>query len=334
MRFSVVLLALGASLVGQGTRPVAPRLVKVSSIVLNKRSGSVDQIVQLDSGRYVVLDATLDPLSSQSVEIFDKDGRSTRKIGRFGESAGAYYAVGNVGVTHRDGLIWVLDRKGRLSKFNADGVLKGTMLIQAPGYTPHGLVIDEAHGFFYLTGCVPERVYLDLGCLLVHQYNESSDKFQHSFVETEPVAVERHYLRIEDYQIDVAADGTVLVIDAPIRKVWRIGLRNGQVDNWPISSRVFEDIPKLDPTGREDLSSTYHLAERVFATGPYVVVSVRKPRNSGYLLQVFDAQGRQIAMDLEAPGRLVGKSNDGLWFVDLRTGNGQPFRLSNFKIVL
>ena len=311
------------------------RLVQVSSIVLDKKTGSVDQIVEFGSGGFLTRDSTLTPLSSQSVETFDDKGKPLHKIGRFGDTPGTYYALRSIGVSREDGLIWVLDMKGRLSRFDANGALKSTMVIQVPGYNPQAMVIDGERGSFYLTGCVPQKVYLDLGCLLVHQYDRAKDRFKRSFLDTEPMAVKRHYLSIEDYQVDVAADGAVFAIDAPIRKVWKIDPGSGAVESRPMNSKLFEEIPELDPTLPQGPSAAYHLAERIFVTGSHVVVSVRKPKSAGYVLEVFDIAGRQTAMDLPSPGRLVGKSTGGgLWFVDTKAGNGQPFRLTKFKLAL
>ncbi len=248
----------------------------------------------------------------QSVQFFDEQGRVARRIGSFSPSPGGFFRLKDIALT-ADGTVWVADVIGRLSFFRATGQLLGTMLVQNPGYQVDGLAIDEARGVFYLSGCLPTSVYVDKGCSLIHQYRLADRTYLRSFLATDPEALSKNLVGLQDVAVALDAHGRVFAADAPVLKLNRIEPDTGRVRTFPIASR------RIQPVGRIELSSAAaraayrdaYLIDRVAVAGEHVVVSVRRPAAAGYLLAVFTLDGEQVAVDLPSPGQLVGKTPAG-----------------------
>jgi len=171
VRRSVTLIGVLCLLLGFMHRawPETSILTVHRILSLAKPSSSPDQIVPLPAGGFLVMDIELLEQHKQSLEVFDSSGRFVRKIGKYGPGPGSYQALKSVAVA-RDGTIWVADLLGRLSFFDPQGRLLGTKLLQSPGFQVEGVVLDEARGFAYLSGCLPTKIYLDRGCRTIHQY--------------------------------------------------------------------------------------------------------------------------------------------------------------------
>jgi hypothetical protein len=288
-------------------------LERVGTFRINKSSGRIDQLIRLPDGGYVVRDSNYRDENAQAVEIYDSDGRFRNKIGRFGKGAGQYYRLKTVAVG-QDGTIWVADIANRLTLFASDGRVIATRLIQKPGFQVFGLSLDEQNGVFYLAGCLPNKVYLDLGCKLVHQYAISSRSYGRSYLDTDPEAIHKKLLSLEDYHVDTDGRGVVWAADGPIHKAFRIEPGSGRVQSFPFVSRVATRVPALTPGPNMDINPIYEAAfliERVLVTGSHVVVSIGQQKTSRYVLQVLGPNGRQLAVDLDSPGRLVGKTSAG-----------------------
>jgi len=107
----------------------------------------------------------------------------------------------------------------------------------------------------------------------------------------------------------------VWTVDAPVLKVARIDPRTGKEQSFPIRSAVAKPFPRpeegADASELSALLDKSYLLDQVLAVGGNVVVSIRGPKGTGWLLAVFDGQGRQIGMDIKAPSMPVGKTRDG-----------------------
>jgi len=107
-------------------------------------------------------------------------------------------------------------------------------------------------------------------------------------------------------------------------ELWRVDPKGGDVEVFPLKSRL-ATAPAL--TGRESIpeqalaTANAFLVDRAIAVDRHILVSIRRPNDGGYLLQILDAAGRQVATDVEIPGRLVGRSKQGVFFV-ARKGDG------------
>jgi len=296
----------------EGTFP----FTKGRTVTIHKQKGGLDEAIELPSGQFLIRDSNFKQLFEQAVELYSPQGKCERKIGSHGLAAGQYYAVKKLGFSREKQLIWVTDMQGRLTWFDLSGRLVNSMLLQKPGYRAFDLAVDEEHGVFYLTGCVAKNFYLDQGCYLIHQYNLATDAHQKSILETDPEAVQKNLLGIEDYLVDVDSGGLLYAVDAPIRKWWRIDPVKWSVDEFAIRSKAMTPIAPLDPTqANTNVAQRNYMIERVLATPRGVLLSVRRPDDSGYLLEIFALDGRQSGVDVRAPGRLAGRSsNGGLWF--------------------
>lgn len=303
----------------------AAQLAPVRTSSLAKRTGRVDQAVPLPGGGFLVRDADFLKEASQAVEVFDSSGKLVRKIGGFGRRPGSYQALKQIALGS-DGLIWVADLMGRISFFDLGGRLVDTKLIQAPGYQVEGMALDEPRGVYYLSGCLPVHTYLDRGCKVVHQYSLKDRKFLRSFLDSDPLIGQRNLLSFSDNALTVDDRGFVWAVDAPILKLSRVDPKSGKTDTFAVKSNVAKPLGKIEPGADVDaLYQSAHLLEQVVAVGPLIVVSIRGPQES-YLLAAFDAQGRQVAVDLKPPGKLVGKTRRGTLLFASPTNGGFEIR--------
>ena len=282
----------------------------IRTLLLEKSVGDVDQVVPM-AGGFLVRNTDLLKQQRQSLEVFDTSGRVTRTIGKFGRRPGSFQALKSVAV-EGNGTIWAADLLGRLSFFDPQGRLLGTKLVQAPGFQVDGLALDERRGLAYLSGCLPIKVYVELGCKTIHQYRLKDRQYLRSFHDNDAELRERNLLAFSDNHLDVDAWGIVWTVDAPILKLSRVDPKTGAVQRFPIRSSIAKPIPK--PKEGADLNALMDdsfLLDRVLVASGGVVVSIRGPKGTGWHLAVFDLQGRQEAADLKSPGLLVGKTRDG-----------------------
>jgi hypothetical protein len=303
------------------------KLVRV--LELAKPSGNIDQLIPLSDGGFLTRDSTYNPLQSQVVEVYGPSGTLIRKIGSYGQEPGHYYALKEIAFSYQHNVVWIVDMLGRISRFSLSGKFLDSVLIQKPGFHPYGIALDEEQGRYYLTGCVALKFYLSDGCRMVHEYEIATDKYVRSLAENDPDAVKRQYFSIEDYQLTAASSG-LYAIDAPMRKFWKI-VPNRGVEAFPIlGKQLGGDIPELDPRKpAAEIARGQYLFENVFADDHVVILSAGVKGGNKYLLEVFTANGKPIAQDVDAPGRLIGKSKHRtLWFGERR---GDKFRLAEYS---
>lgn len=287
-----------------------PRLVSVKRTSLVKAGGRIDQAVPVLGGGFLIRDADFLKEATQALEVYDASGRFLRKIGGYGPRPGSYQALKQIALG-TDGTVWVADLIGRLSLFDLGGRLQETKLIQAPGYQVEGIALDEPRGLLYLSGCLPKETSLEHGCKVVHQYRLKERKFLRSFADNDPKIGQNNLISFSDNALDVDGQGKVWVVDAPVLKLTRVDPAAGKSEGFAIRSNTAKPLEKVEPGADvEALFKSAYLLERVVAIPAGIVVSVRGP-NGAYLLEVFDAQGRQVAVDLQSPGKLVGKTRGG-----------------------
>jgi len=324
MKETFATLFLGMFLWGSASPAAEPagsavRLTSAGRLMLDKPSGRVDQVVPLGGGRFAVRDTDYQHEQNQFLEIYDASGKRAGRIGSFGRGPGQFFRLKDLAWASSNTL-WVADVVARLTRFDLQGKVQGTRLVLKPGFHIGSLVLDEPRGLYYLTGCVPDRVYLDLGCTLIHQYDLRNGQYLKSFLKTDPEALEKHLLSLEDYLIDLDSQGRIFAVDVPVFKVFRVDPVKGDVRTFPLASRIVRQAPELIPgDSLEKMRRAYEqafLIDRILVADPWVLVSVRKP-DGGFLLQVLDTEGRLAAGDLPSPGRLVGKSpNGGFYFAN------------------
>jgi len=305
-------------------------LSQVRKTLLKKASGRVDQVVPVSNDGFLVRDVDYRNEAAQALELYDAYGYFCGQFGSFGRSAGQYFRLKSVAVA-KDGTILVADVVGRLSRFHMSGWLINTKLIQRPGYQIDGLALDEARGIYYLSGCLPNKVYLNYGCRLVHQYGLGDDSYRQSFLETDQEALDKNLLSLEDHQIDTDERGRIYAIDAPLLKVVRYEPESGEKRDFPVQSRIATPLGAIQP-GLQNSSAAYenaYLLDRVLATGQRFFVSIRKPKGEGFLLQGFDDGGKQFVVDMPSPGRLVGKTQSGNLLFAAKTPEG--FEITEYE---
>lgn len=327
----VLLVVLSSFAYGQ--TPSRVTLNRVATRPINKPSGRIDQVVALPDGGFVIRDSGYSNESTQAIEVYDREGRFRKKIGTFGRLPGQYYRLKAIALA-ADATIWAADVAGRVTRFDQDGQVVSTKLIQNPGYQLFGLALDEARGVFYLSGCLPKRIYLDLGCHLIHKYSLNNGDYQRSFLDTDPEALEKHLLSLEDYHLDIDGRSQIWAADGPIRKVFRVDPATGQTQSFSLTSRVATPIVAINPTQRlgPAVYENSILIDRVLVIGGFVVVSIGQLKTAKYFLQVFSADGQQIAMDLNSPGRLVGKTQNNRLFFATSTPRG--FEIAEYGVFI
>lgn len=330
MLIGLLLLASRATGVGADS---SVRLTPGARLLLAKSSGRVDQVVPLSGGRFAVRDTDFQHEQSQFLEIYDGAGKRVGQIGAFGHGPGQFFRLKDIAWAS-DGTLWTADVVARLTRFDLQGKVRSTRLVLKPGYHIGALALDEPRGLYYLTGCLPERVYLDLGCALVHQYSLRDGKYLKSFLKTDPEALQKHLLTLEDYLIDLDPRGRIFAVDVPLFKVFRIDPANGDLKAFPLNSRAARPAPPLIPGDSiEKMRRAYeeaYLIDRILVADPWVLVSIRKPHSAGYLLHVLNTDGEQLAADLSSPGQLVGKSPAGGFYFAARGPGG--FELTEYRL--
>lgn len=335
MRLRVAELVCLASLSGAfPTLAAPPAVIEILKagppLLLAKPAGRIDQATVLPDRGVLVRDSDFGHPETQALELYDPTGRRTRRIGGFGRSPGQFYRLKDVALT-RKGEVWVADIVGRLSFFDLQGKILGTRLIQNPGFQVDGLALDEARGYFYLSGCLPKAVYLDGGCRLVHQFRLADKTYIRSFLETDPEVLEKGLFGLQDSLLSLDDQGRIYAADKPVFKLSRVDPSTGEVRVFPIRSRQVKPVPVVrDPAAARSVYRSSFLVHRVLASGPYVVVSIRRPAQKGFLLEVFTQAGEQVGTDLEVPGTLVGKTRQGDLLFAGRTQRG--YELTPYRI--
>jgi hypothetical protein len=323
-------LAFGASAAEQDS---AIRLAPAGHLTLEKTTGRVDQVVPLSGNRFAVRDTDFQHEEKQFLEIYDAAGKRLGQIGGFGRGPGQFFRLKDIAQAS-DGMLWVADIVARVTRFDLAGKVRSTRLVLKPGFHITALALDEPRGVYYLLGCLPDHVYLDLGCTLVHQYSLKDGKYLKSFLKTDSEALQKHLLSLEDYLLDLDSSGRLFVVDVPIFKVFRVDPANGEVLSFPLKSRTVRSAPDLVPgdsieTMRRNYAAAY-LIDRILVTGPWVVVSVRRPGAAGFLLHILSTDGKQVGADLPSPGQLVGKTARGsLYFASRKQGH---FEITEYRL--
>lgn len=311
-----MLLAGGSAVVGQVTLKLERRQK------LEKQAGQVDQALEVPGGGYLVRDADFERPKTQALELYDQAGRFLRKLGGAGDRPGSYLRLTGAATT-RDGLLWAADLVGRLSFFNPQGALRSTRLVQNPGFQIDSLSVDEPHGVFYLAGCLPIQHYIDDGCRLVHQFGLADRRYRKSFLRTDPGVVAKGLAALSTLSVDVDPKGRPLAVDAPSFLLLRADPASGREEVFPLRSLSAAPMPPLGKGEKvQALFDRSAKVARVVAAGSFAVVVLTLPRKAGELLEVFDSSGRQIAIDLRPPGKLVGKTASGRLLFAARSGLG------------
>ena len=306
------LLPVLTSPLGAATVVLSP----VRSIELAKEAGQIDSVAEGQAGTLLVRDYSWRPQeSNQRLEVYaEATGKFLRTIGRAGRQPGRFVRLKDVWVTN-DGAAWVADLIGRLLHFSPSGELLHTRLIENPGYRVKAIVIDEERGALYLAGCLPLKTYLNEGCSLVHRYSYPALSYQQSFLTTDPLAIERRYHPLEDFDLDLDSSGKLWFVDRPIFKLFRVDPTDGTSVSFALTSPQFKKpaaIPPRTPsTENERRRRESFLVDRVLVVEPWVAVSVRHPGGNRYSLAIFDLKGNELSQHLKSPGRLVGKTKQG-----------------------
>ena len=333
-KLTLAVLLCVASLL-QPSRAVAAQsevaLNQIKTTLLRKPAGHVHQVVAAPGGGFVIRDSDYKDETTQAVELYSDSGYYCGKFGGFGRAPGQYYRLKSIAVA-ADQTLWLADVIGRISRFNMEGWLMNTKLIQRPGYQVDWLLLDEAHGAYYLAGYLPKKVYIDYGCQLVHKYDLKEDAYSQSFLDNDPEVLEKNLTALSDLVVDSDARGRLYVVDAPVMKLSVLEPESGKIETVPIKSQLIKPVSPL-ASGVERANEAFensYLIDRVVVGDGHAVVSVRQPKNAGFVLQIFTDDGRQVASDVAAPGQLVGKTSDGhFYFVTQKSGG---FELAEFEL--
>lgn len=315
----LVLVLSGGPVHGEpGTEAAAlqPRLEVLRSVVLEKSSGRVDQVLALPDGGFATRDYSWETPEHQKIELFDPSGHRRGEIARYGLGPGQYHRLADLAV-HPTGDLWVADYGStRLLRYSPDGRVRQTVLVQNPSFRPRAVEVDRERRALYVAGCYPTDTYLDRGCLLVHRYELDRGAFRGSFVETQPGVVERLWSGRSGFDLTLGGDGKVYLLHQASLDLLRLDPDSGDVETIRIDTTTAEEPPALTPeviTSIEGMHSALEKSfrmERVEAAGPWLAVSIARPRGKGYLVVLF-RDGSQVTSDVPAPGRLVGASGDG-----------------------
>lgn len=326
----LVILPVSAVAAQEGGARASHREVELEvreTLWLDKESGRVDQVQPVPGGGWAVRDYTHDPPQEQRVELYDGEGRKQGMIRSYGRGPEKYVRLSDMAVDVEDRL-WVADLgSSRILRYALNGDFLSSVLLQNPSYRPSRIALDPKRGRFFVAGCYPMETYLDQGCLLVHQYRLDNGSFLGSFVETDPKAIEKRWAGRSDYDLTIGPEGQVYFIHEAVFELVRLDPDEGETRAFSVQSDVATPPPHLSretvvstEAKEEAMRSSFRL-DRVVAAGDNVLVSIAAPNDESYLLAAF-REGRQIAQDLQAPGRLVGRTEDEEWIFVRRDADG------------
>lgn len=309
-------------------------LAAVRQSPLLKMSGRVSQVHALPGGQFAVRDFDVANEAAQALEIYGLDGRLKKKIGRFGRGPGQYHRLRDIDVS-KQGDLWATDVDMRLTRFSLQGAVRETRLVQRPGFPVHDLALDEGRGVYFLAGCDGEKIASSAGCETIHRY-DLKGTYQRSFLPLDLKTRPMSNVSFEVLSLDLDRAGRVFVVDAPLPILFRVDPITGASERFSVKSKVFLPLPVLPlaqvtAEWQKKTSATFSRLEKVAVVEPYVVVSIRKPTSEVTHLAVFDTAGRQLAVDLPAPGPLVGSSPAGNLLFARKTPKG--FEILEQKIV-
>jgi len=311
---------LGGIIVTASTLGAPVSLLVIRTTVLSKADGDINQAVPLPDGGYLVRDANFGKEREQRLEVFNRQGHLIRKIGGFGPGSGEYRRLLDVAV-QRDGTIWVADVT-KILRFSSTGQFLDSILIQNPGYIVTAVGLDESRGSFYLGGCAMGNDYATKGCKQLHEYSITQGKYIQSLWQQDSAVSLGNLHQLQEYKIDVTPQGTVFGVDSVVHKVCRIDPHRQQVKDLPFHTRLAKTPTALlagqvaDYYDRAFEEASF--VDRVFALGPTVAVSIRLPYGGGEILELLTAEGGQLAEDLPLQGRLVGRSEEGTFFIAVK----------------
>jgi hypothetical protein len=306
-------------------------LAQIKTTLLRKPSGHVHQVLTVPSGGFIVRDSNFSDETAQAVELYSDAGYYCGQFGSFGRGPGLFYRLKSIAIS-ADQTLWLADVIGRISRFNMEGALVGTKLIQRPAYQVDWVLLDEARGVYYLAGYLPKKVYIDYGSQLIHKYDLAKDSYRQSFLDNDPGILVKNLPALSDVVVDADARGRLYVVDAPIMKLTMLDPVSGKSESVPINSQVIKPVGALEAgvkQSQEAFENSY-LIDRVVVGDAYTLVSVREPKSAGFVLQIFTNDGRQVGSDVASPGQLVGKTANGhFYFVRQQEGG---FELAEFEV--
>ncbi|HEX5483683.1 MAG TPA: hypothetical protein VFZ08_13755 [Terriglobia bacterium] len=265
------------------------------------------QVVLLPGGQLAVFSRRADQ-DYVSLGIFSGGGVLVKNL------AGTSVATGLGRLTclqvDSHGTLWVTALiPAEIVRFNQDHLLSVNIL--PTPMLAYALALDETRGYAYITGCARERRGSRVECLLVHQFTINGMKFRRSFLDSDPGVLRNEQFGIQWVPIDVDSAGTVWAVDSPAFNLYSIEPASGRITSYPIRSRIAKPAGKLNPLEGPVYTHAYYEASFIpnslIAVGHVVIVGIRCPDEAGNLLEIFSSNGRQIDMDIPAPGRLVGK---------------------------
>lgn len=308
---TMLLLTVNSSLCAPPP-PGSPLIAQKRSIVLKKDQGQVDQLKVLNDGSMLVRDSNFKKPEMQAIELYGANGEFLRKIGRFGMKPGEYFRLEQIGFQNSDQTIWAVDLKNRITRFRLNGTVANTVLVQNPGPNPTGFSLDEQRGVFFLAGCVSIVPGTTSGCHVAFKYGIGDSRLLTTYLDTAPEPEQNFLLPLEAWMIDTDFEGNLFAIDMPLFQLFRVSAKTGRlststVRSWVARPTTFVKQHQM-PSYYDDQFRRASLLDRVVVAGEYVIVSISSsvlPR----LLEIFDRNGSQVAVDVPAPGRLVGVSS-------------------------
>ncbi len=323
---AVVAIASGVSLPLHAAKGAPALALEVrSSTTLQKEGGRVDEALPTASG-WAIRDYSWKTPAKQRVEFYGPKGAARGAIAAYGHEPNQYVRLRDMAVDD-ESRVWIADfGSDRILAFDTAGKLVRSFLLQNPSYRPKALALDPQHDRLYVAGCYPTHTFLDQGCRLIHQYRLSDGRFIRSFLETDPDLVAKRWAVLGDDHLAVGSSGQVFFVQEPELKLWRLDPATGKVTGIRIDSAVAKPVPALTPDqlmqdGATKVLAASYRVDQVWSTGKLVVVSIGRPNDAGYLLEVFDQDGKQVAKDLPAPGRLVGSTREGSWVFARQNGS-------------
>ncbi|NMC87341.1 MAG: 6-bladed beta-propeller [Candidatus Moranbacteria bacterium] len=301
----------------------------VETIKLEKKSGSVDQIIVLMNGNIVVRDFSVDSLEQQKIEIYDHSGRFLRRVGDYGKGPGKYYRLLDMRIIENE--LWVPDVSGRINIFSFSGDFISSFLLLKP-FVPNNICFSKTLQQFFVTG---RLAYGDSknNYYILHKYSVKDKKYLHSYLSCDQEIFEKEIYGLLFTLIDRDVNGKLYLAQAPIHKIYIFDPNNDNCKEFKLNSKKIRSVGSL--VNKHTAEKTTELYDNSFlVTSLHVLkssiwITIKDPINKNSVLEVKDLNGRTLYQDIILEGKLVGKDDAGNIYITER--NNESYSILKYK---
>lgn len=252
---------------------------------------------------------------SNTVSIFDSNGKAISKFGRAGQGPGDFqYPMSSIRL--KDNRLLVGEFGGKLTLFNEDG--SSVIEIFQSKVLPLTQVIDLGNNKILLVGT---KLNTDKSTSLLHIFDLSTKKIETSFLEL-PFSHQDYsqVLRmVAQLSVATVVNDEIIALVSPFTKLYSFSMNGVLKQTKDLEFPNFQKIEKSEASlNREELfeySTTFSVSERMFSLkdGSFIVQYIRikkidqqnpNLRETEYNVALFNSNG-DLIFDFMSPKELM-----------------------------